>query len=104
MFHTSYKYVFCFRNSSNVGISFLLSIWISSSVFYRIKATEENDEIKRERKTHILCFYKNFFLCTEQRSGHTASESRRKHHIVRTEIEDRKVLLEETAVAQVNPL
>ena len=51
-FHFSYKYVFCFYNSSKVGISFLLSIWISSSVFYGIKATEENAEIKgalRER-------------------------------------------------------
>ena len=39
-FHTSYKYVFCFCNSSNVGISFLLSIWIASSVFYGIKVLE----------------------------------------------------------------
>ena len=104
MFHTSYKYVFCFRNSSNVGISFLLSIWISSSVFYRIKATEENDEIKRERKTHILCFYKNFSFAQNKGAVTLPPNHVVEHHIVRTEIEDRKVLLEETAVAQVNPL
>ena len=56
-FHTSYKYIFCFCNSSNVGISFLLSIWISSSVFYGIKTTEENAEIKRALTERL---YTNF--------------------------------------------
>ena len=69
-----------------------------------VQKTSKRPNADRERKTHILYFTKFFFPFPQNKlpPNHVVE-----HRITRTDIEDKdgkKVLLEETAVAHVNPL
>ena len=74
----------------------------SSKASMLIKHVKSNTD--RDVK-HISCIFISIFSFTQNKGAVTLPPNHVvEHHIVRTDIEDRKVLLEETAVAHVNPL
>ena len=76
----------------------------SSKALMLIKQVK-NPTLIGDVNTHILYFYKYFVLLYRTKEPVTLPQNHVvEHRITRTDIEDKRVLLEETAVAHVNPL
>ena len=74
-----------------------------------VQKTSERPNADRERKTHIFYILLSFFFLFHRTKEPVTLPPNHvvEHRITRTDIEDKdgkKVLLEETAVAHVNPL